>query len=117
MRQIALAGSCIETLPLSHSLTQIRDRLSLQTRRAPCLAVGGSTIVDSPLARSMRAMNEPASEHHQTSPRGVVQMPYGPVPRGASLTLTSPLFDDQLADDPGLAGEPEVAVADRRSRC
>ena len=65
----------METLPLSHSLTQIRPSLSLQTRRAPWRGVGGSTTCESPVARSMRAMNEPASEHHQTSPRGVVQMP------------------------------------------
>jgi hypothetical protein len=62
-------------LPLFHSLTQMRPRLSLQTRRAPWFFVGGSTTVDSPLRRSMRAMNEFASEHHQTSPDGVVQMP------------------------------------------
>jgi streptogramin lyase len=49
-------------LPLFHSLTQMRPRLSLHTRRAPWLRVGGSTMADSPVARSMRAMNEPASE-------------------------------------------------------
>ena len=37
--------------------------------------VGGSTTIDSPVLRSIRAMNEPASEHHQMSPPGVVQMP------------------------------------------
>jgi len=53
----------------------MRPRLSLHTRRAPWPGVGGSTTTDSPLRRSMRAMKEPASEHHQTSPFGVAQMP------------------------------------------
>ena len=74
-RQLRAAGSCIERLPLFHSLTQMRPLLSLQTRRAPWSRVGGSTTVDSPVRRSMCAMKEPASEHHQTSPPGAVQMP------------------------------------------
>jgi hypothetical protein len=69
------AGSCTDRLPLFHSLTQMRPRLSLQTRRAPWFLVGGSTTAESPVLRSMRAMNEPASEHHHTSPAGVAQMP------------------------------------------
>jgi len=68
-------GSYTDNCPLFHSLTQMRPALSLHTRRAPWPLVGGSTICDSPLLRSMRAMNDPASEHHQTSPPGVVQMP------------------------------------------
>jgi hypothetical protein len=62
-------------LPLFHSLTQMRPRLSLQTRRAPWSLVGGSTTRGLARARSIFAMNEPASEHHQTSPDGVLQMP------------------------------------------
>ncbi len=63
------AGSCTDNCPQFHSLTQMRPRLSLQTRRAPWFCVGGSTTIESPVVRSMRAMNEPASEHHHTSPR------------------------------------------------
>ena len=62
--------------------------------------MGGSTTVESPLCRSMRAMNEPASEHHHTSPPGVPQMPYGPRPRGASLHLTVPVFSATLPTTP-----------------
>src|SRR3954467_13425834 len=86
------AGSYIENWPLFHSLTHSRPWLSLQMRRAPWFAVGGVTTVDSPVRRSMRAMNEPASEHHHTSPAGVAQMPYGPLPCGAAFTATSPVF-------------------------
>src|SRR5688572_16875257 len=78
----------------------MRPRLSLQTRRAPCLGVGGSTTTDSLLLRSMRAMNEPANEHHHTSPAGVAQMPYGPRPLGASFTLTTPLLTATLPTMP-----------------
>lgn len=67
---VAAAGLCIDRLPLFHSLTQMRPRLSLHTRRAPCFGVGGSTTVDSPVFRSLRAMKLTASEHHQTSPAG-----------------------------------------------
>src|SRR3546814_5444381 len=41
LRQPPPAGSKTLTCPLFHSLTQIRPRLSDQTRRAPWPAVGG----------------------------------------------------------------------------
>jgi hypothetical protein len=61
---------------------------------AACALVRRRRLDDARLAaaRSMRAMNEPASEHHQTSPPGVVQMPYGPRPFGASRSVTAPVF-------------------------
>ena len=78
----------------------MRPLLSLHTRRAPWFFVGGSTIVELPVRRSIRAMNELANEHHHTSPLGVVHMPYGPGPRGASLIVTTPLFTASLPTRP-----------------
>ena len=78
----------------------MRPRLSLQTRRAPWSSVGGGTTTESPVRRSMRAMNEPAREHHQTSPVGVAQMPYGPRPLGASRRLTAPVLSATLPTTP-----------------
>jgi hypothetical protein len=60
------------------------------TRLAPWPGVGGSSTVAFPLSGSMAAMWLPASEAYQTSPSGVVVMPYGPGPRGASKTRTRP---------------------------
>ena len=75
LRQLRSAGSCTDSCPLFHSLTHTRPRLSLHMRRAPWSFVGGSTTVESPVRRSMRATKLPASEHHQMSPDGVEQMP------------------------------------------
>jgi hypothetical protein len=69
------AGSCIDTLPLFHSLTQIRPFESDHTRRAPWFGVGGSTTVALPVAGSILAMWLPASEAYQMSPFGVIVMP------------------------------------------
>ena len=66
---------------------------------------------DSPVRRSRCAMYEFASEHHQTSPAGVVQMPSGPRPRGAAFDGDLAGAHRQLADVAALAREPEIAVA------
>src|SRR4029079_14289536 len=55
---------------------------------------------DWPVERSTFAMKEPASEHHQMSPEGVAQMPYGPRPRGESHAETLPVCTATLPTTP-----------------
>ena len=69
----------------------MRPAESDHTRRAPCPAVGGSTGVAPPVARSTLAMWLPAREAYQTSPPGVTVIPYGPRPRGDGKTSTVPV--------------------------
>ena len=60
--QVPAAGSCRVSWPEFHSEIQMWPLESDQTRRAPCPAVGGSSMVAAPLARSTLAMWLPASE-------------------------------------------------------
>ena len=50
------------------------------------------------------------SDANQTSPSGVVAMPYGPAPRGAANASTLPTSGSSRAVHAGLAGEPQHAV-------
>ena len=111
-RQLFAAGSYMESWPLFHSLTQMRPRLSLHTRRAPwSFASAARTTRDRRCARSSCAMKEPASEHAPdvAGGRGADAVGAAPARRLPHADLAGAHRD--AAHVAGLAGEPEVAVA------
>ena len=112
----AVRGSYIADLARVPLADPDAARESDHTRRAPCPAVGGSS--DGRLAGSRVDPAEvaPGERRVVDVARRRRVIPYGPRPRGAR-TPASARCRVEPAVDAGLAGEPEDAVAGRRSRC